>query len=271
MIKLNNDIIDIDHFPDGTLLLKEEGQWSGGGAHLIEWRFENNEELVALIFLVKHLRSFDSTCKINLALPYLPNARQDRVKNSEDVFTLKYFCEVINWLNFSKVQVLDVHSNVSLALLNNVEQLPLEHHIVSAMNDVAFETNDTPVFYFPDEGAMKRYSEHAPGAYAFGIKKRDWETGKILGINIQNAEAVKGKDILIIDDICSKGGTFYYSAKALKEAGAANIYLYVTHLEESVFSGDLWTAMRNGELINKIYTANPLFDIGPSSDLIKQV
>ena len=49
MIKLNGEIVNINHFPDGTLLLKEEGKWAGGGAHKIEWHFENNEELVMTI------------------------------------------------------------------------------------------------------------------------------------------------------------------------------------------------------------------------------
>ena len=120
MIKLNDEIVNINHFPDGTLLLKEEGEWSGGGAYKIEWYFENNEELVALMFLTKHLRSYDNIRKINLLLPYIPNARQDRVKTTEDVFTLKYFAGVINSLCFKTVTVLDPHSSVSEALIDNI-------------------------------------------------------------------------------------------------------------------------------------------------------
>ena len=86
----------------------------------IEWHFENNEELVTLVFLTKHLRSYDNTRKINLSLPYIPNARQDRVKTSEDVFTLKYFAGVINSLGFKTVTVLDPHSSVSEALIDNI-------------------------------------------------------------------------------------------------------------------------------------------------------
>ena len=260
MISLNYEVIDINHFPDHTLHLKAESKWSGGGAHKITWDFENNEELVALIFLVKHLRDHDRDCKIELIMPYISNARMDRVKHSDEVFTLKYFCEVINSLNFSKVSVLDAHSNVSLALLNNVKQIDVKDYICRAAVKVHADCGNIPVCYFPDEGAMKRYSEFAEGAYSFGVKKRDWESGQIQGIQIQNEEAIKGKDVLIIDDICSKGGTFYYSAKALKEAGAANIYLYVSHLEEAVFLGDLWASMTGPEpLVKCIYTADPLF------------
>ena len=65
---------------------------------------------------------------------------------------------------------------------------------------------------------------------------------------------IKGKNILIIDDICSKGGTFYYAAKELKEAGAANIYLYVTHCENTIHEGELL----NSDLIKHIYTTDSI-------------
>jgi ribose-phosphate pyrophosphokinase len=102
---------------------------------------------------------------------------------------------------------------------------------------------------------MKRGTDYLTGAYAFGIKKRDWNTGKILGLELMNKEVVNGKDVLIIDDICSRGGTFYHSAKALKEAGAKNIYLYVTHCENTILDGDLLTS----GLIEKVYTTNSIF------------
>ena len=113
---------------------------------------------------------------------------------------------------------------------------------------------------------MKRYSDKSPLPYAFGMKKRDWATGQILGLDIINAEAVKDKNILIVDDICSRGGTFYHSAKALKAAGAKSVNLYVTHLEETVTLGDL--ASSDG-LIDHIYTTESIFPeklFGPGYD-----
>lgn len=256
MIKINGTIIiEPKQFPDGTLLLKfDKEQFDPRSTISYEWHYESDAELFTLICLRKHLAKYPYH---QLILPYIPNARQDRVKSNEDVFTLKYFCEMINSLNFNEVIVLDAHSNVSLALLDNVVQMDVMEYIDKALDQV--DCGRTCIFY-PDEGAMKRYSDRIPYPYAFGIKKRDWETGKIQGLDIQNKELIAGKDILIIDDICSYGGTFYHSAKALKEAGAASISLYVTHLEESVFKGDLWKAMRDEEpLIKTIYTANLMF------------
>lgn len=273
MIKINGTIIEQGKFPDGTLLVKYDAE-EVVFPTTIEWNYENDGELFTLICLKRHLDNYAGAIShIHLILPYLPNARQDRVKKPEDVFTLKYFCETINSLNFDRVSVLDVHSNVSLALLNRVEQIDVMKHIDEAIQDIYFYNggaNASPlVTFFPDEGAMKRYADMVGLPYAFGIKKRDWETGKIQGLDIQNKELIEGKDVLIIDDICSYGGTFYHSAKALKEAGAASVSLYVTHLEESVLKGDLWKAMQGDDpLIKTIYTANPLFE-AKDPDLLK--
>ena len=62
-------------------------------------------------------------------------------------------------------------------------------------------------------------------------------------------------EIFSVDDICSKGGTFYHAAKALKATGAKNVYLYITHLESTVLAGDMYA---DDNLIKHIYCANKL-------------
>lgn len=233
-----------DHFPDNTLHVSFPDEY----INAIEWKYENDAELFTLICARRHY----AECDMRLILPYIPHARMDRVKSNEDVFTLKYFCEVINSLCFKTVYVRDAHSNVSLALLNNVIDEGVENYIYKAI--IASKAD---ALFFPDEGAMKRYSDKSEKPYAFGMKKRDWETGKILGLDIINAENIKDKNVLIIDDICSRGGTFYHAAKALKEAGAANVYLYVTHAENTMIKGDMYN---DPDLIKKIYTVETIFD-----------
>lgn len=248
MINLNGEVVEAGHFPDGTSLLKQKisnKEYINGAK--IEWFFENNEELVVLIYLTKHLRE-NGVKDVYLNLPYVPNARQDRVKNSEDVFTLKYFADIINYLNFNSVQVMDAHSNVSLALIDRVVPYEPDFYINSAI-----ELCKPDILFYPDEGAMKRYSGMTSKPYTFGIKRRDWATGKILGLDVIGD--VKGCNILIVDDICSKGGTFYHAAKKLKELGANEIYLYVTHCENTIFEGEVLTS----GLIERVYTTNSIF------------
>ena len=116
MIKYNDRPVNIGHFPDGTLLMKEVVT---GDEATITWFYENNEELLAVYFLTRHLQA-NGVKDILLKMPYLPNARQDRVKKEDDVFTLKYFSQLINSLRFKNVMVLDPHSYVSEALIDNI-------------------------------------------------------------------------------------------------------------------------------------------------------
>lgn len=251
-------VCDIDihpgKFPDGTLLLKMSDEiieaCEDTSRIVIDWLYENDAELFTLICVKRYIDEHFYGCRILLNMPYIPHARMDRVKNEEDVFTLKYFCEIINSLHFDSVLVRDAHSNVSLALLNTVFEEPISGHIVNAIMK-----SNSDVLFFPDEGAMKRYSGSFQMPYAFGMKKRDWETGQILGLDIINADVVKDKNVLIVDDICSYGGTFYHSAKALKEAGAKSVSLYITHCEKSITSGSL--AGSDG-LIDHVYTTKSI-------------
>jgi ribose-phosphate pyrophosphokinase len=174
----------------------------------------------------------------------------DRLKSDEDVFTLKYFAEIINSLNFKIVWVRDAHSNVSLALIDNVVDTGVKSYIHKAI-----ELSGANAMFYPDEGAMKRYSALADKPFAFGIKKRDWTTGKIKGLDVSGAtEMIEGSRVLIVDDICSKGGTFYHSAKRLKELGAAEVYLYVSHCENSILQGEVLTS----GLIERVFTTDSI-------------
>ena len=256
MLKLNDKVIELGHFPDGTLLVKElvPTDHTAPRAATVTWLFESNEELVALIFLTKHLKAHGVET-VHLDMPYIPNARQDRVKSDEDVFTLKYFAQIINDLGFASVTVLDPHSTVSEALLDRIVIRRPKENIEKVIAMV--ERSDHPlIMFYPDEGAMKRYSAMIDRPYTFGIKKRDWETGQICGLEASGmTEKIAGSDILIVDDISSRGGTFYFSAKKLKELGAGKIYLYISHCENTILQGEVLTS----GLIETVFTTNSIF------------
>lgn len=258
MIQIQGKEIKADHFPDGTLLLKEkisEFITTEEQEVVIKWNYESNEELLSLYFLTKHCKEAGYT-NIVLDMPYIPNARQDRVQKEEDVFTLKYFAELINSLEFKEVKVLDAHSNVSLALINRIKQSLPKAYIEEVIVKIKAERGAEPLMFYPDEGAGKRYGGMIPKAYCFGIKKRDWSTGKIKGLDVAGeTELIPGSDVLIVDDICSYGGTFLHSAQKLHELGAKNIYLFVSHCEASVLKGEMISC----ELIQKIYTTDSIF------------
>lgn len=251
MIKINGSEIRLGRFPDKTLALRIDEQPRSHA--VIGWYYDGDEECMAIWNIVHHLRNLYPPIEIDLVLPYIPNARMDRVKNDNEVFTLKWFAEFVNYLRFENVYVLDAHSNVSLALIDRVVSLSTVDYVNHALEYIDNSANI--LFCYPDEGSAKRNSELYERDYVFGIKHRDWETGKIERLEITSPEKVSGRDVLIVDDICSKGGTFTYTAKALKVAGANKIYLYVSHCEDTIFNGDVLT----DGLISHVFTTNSIF------------
>jgi ribose-phosphate pyrophosphokinase len=253
MLKINDQPVALNHFPDGTLLIKETvpKDFECERSVRVSWHFESNEELTALIYIVKHLKAH-GVDRIHLDMPYIPNARQDRVKSDEDVFTLKYFSEVINWLGFASVTVLDPHSTVSEALFDRIVVQTPKDNVAKVIAEIG---DENLMMFYPDEGAMKRYSALTDKPFVFGIKKREWATGQIMGLDVSGAtEWIPGSRFLIVDDICSKGGTFYHSAKKLKELGAAEVYLYISHCENSILQGEVLTS----GLIERVFTTDSI-------------
>lgn len=253
MIKINNEIIKPEYFPDGTMKFNIVC-FPFDDFIKIEWYYDSENELLQLVYIVNHVHDISPDIKICLIMPYIPNARFDRTVEVDEVFTLKFFANIINSLNFDSVEVLDPHSHVSEALFDRLSVQVPDIYIKEVFNKLP---NDTMLF-FPDEGSVKRYSSLPKycGPYAFGIKRRNWLTGAIEGLDIVgDTEKIKGRNILIVDDICSKGGTFYHSALKLKKLGATNIYLYVTHCENSIYDGEL---LKNNGLIEKIYTTDSI-------------
>lgn len=200
----------------------------------------------------------------------------DRVDNElGDVFTLKYFAEIINSLSFDAVYVLDAHSNVSLALINNVIKINVNPIIAWAYDRVIEnegKEKKPPIFVFPDDGAFKRYK----GSVGFvdspdvmvGKKVREWSTGKITDFYLEpvteslwNPDKISGRSAIIIDDIISYGGTMAHCVNALRKIYVENIYIYCSHLENSVLDAEKGTLLPllNDGTVKRLYSTNSLF------------
>lgn len=257
MIFVNGQEVTFTQFPDNTSSfrfdVKDKARDIDWWQYEIEWRYDSDTECILLWYLVNHIRStIGVDAAISLYLPYVPNARMDRVKNGDEVFTLKWFANFINMLHFDYVAVFDPHSNVAVALIDNVRVIQPDEYIKAAIISI---NDENLLLCYPDEGAAKRYSELMDAEYIFGIKHRDWRTGNIERLELATPEKVSGRNVLIVDDICSRGGTFTYTAKALKEAGAGNIYLYVSHCENTIFNGSVLT----DGLICHVFTTDSIY------------
>lgn len=247
MIKLNGEPLAQEKFPDGTPRISGISPLT----YTIPWYFDAMDELFTVACIARHLH--EKGLSTVLHLPYVPNARMDRVKETGEVFTLKYFCEFINGLHFDSVKIFDPHSSVAAALLNRVSICPVHAFIDRAAQDIAMKTGKQVFLVFPDEGAMKRYS-NLDEPFVFGVKRRDWTTGQIQGLDLIG-EIPKDQPALIVDDICSYGGTFVRAAEQLRACGVPEVYLYVTHCENAVANGKLLS----GEFVDHIFTTNSIY------------
>ena len=282
MIKVNSEIVKVEHFPDGTQRINldvKNGNPTIPFEVSITWKYENDEECMTLWYVVNHLRNHVNATAYYLIMDYIPNARLDRTKKNEEVFTLKHFASFINALNFTCVYVLDPHSDVSTALINNVVVKDVNHYISRALWKVGMKesVNDGEIFvYFPDSGAMKRYKDLKcleGHNLIYGKKVRDWETGKITGLEVYDCNEIKldetvdnspinGAVVLMVDDIISYGGTMAYSADRLKKLGAKSIYAYASHVENSVLdeeNGTLIKSLENGT-VNCVLATDSIFN-----------
>lgn len=190
--------------------------------------FEGNEDITDLLIYKKYLDDTFPLAKDNIVLQadFCPYGQADR-QFGEHIFTFKYFAKLINDADFEAVYIIDPHSNVMCAALDRcVVCRP-------SADDIRHpEGIDYDFFFYVDNGGEKKYREIYPDKpYRFGNKKRNLDTGEIISYEvIADPDEIKGKNILIVDDLIMGGRSFKEAAKALKDMGAAKVDLYVTHL-----------------------------------------
>lgn len=198
----------------------------------------------------------------HLCLPYVPYARQDRRCNEGEAHSMRVAAKLINSMGFSTVTIVDPHSDVCEALIDNL--MVIEQHQImgvwpkldAVMSEIT--NDDYTVIVSPDAGSLKKIFKVAK---VFGKpdvlkadKIRDISTGEITGIEIHAEKLHPNVNYMIVDDICDGGRTFIELAKALREKGATRVSLYVTH---GIFSKGF--RVFDG-LIDEIWTTNSVFD-----------
>lgn len=255
MIKINGQVFGNETFKNNEAIYKTVDLLFFD-KNEVSMYFEDNRDITNLIMAVGYLRSQIPNASIELYMPYIPYSRMDREIN-EQIFSLELFANLINSLNFSKVKVLDPHSVVSENLINNLVIMPLE----DVISDIILKLN-VDIIMFPDKGARKKYTERYkdicsryPVIYA--EKVRDLENkGRILCSKIVGDENIDltGKNVLIIDDICVYGNTFKFASMALKEKGVNQVSLWVTHCENVIIDGPLFSE----EHIDHVYTTDSI-------------
>ena len=280
MITVNGIKITPEHFLAGEQRLFGMPMFNDEGVIVFELHYTNDEEIMTLFYLSNHYRDLYPEYPQYLKMMYIPNARMDRVKDKTQVFTMKHFAKFINNLDFRKVITLDAHSDVSVALLDRIDNMAPMGEIRWAVEDIAEKNKlrfSDIVLYFPDAGAHKRYGGSAfcsNFAQIYGEKIRDFSTGDIKGLEVKTCGVnLIGKNILMIDDIISYGGTMYHSANELNKLGVNKIYAYASHTENAVLDTEKGTFIKslNDGTVTSLYTTNSIFTGKHSSIIVNSL
>ena len=247
-------------FSDGALQVKAELLTFNADDITIHAHLQSADDILELIMATDAVRRrLGPKSTLRLICPYLPYARQDRVMNKGEAHGLRVMCDLINSLNFGVVEVWDVHSDVALALLNNVM-----HYEQSTFVQTVPVDHKNLILVAPDAGAIKKTFKISKGR---GIpmvradKTRSVEDGSITG-TVVYSEHVGTKNFLIVDDICDGGRTFIELAKELRKLTDGKVLLYVTH---GIFSKGFEPF---GDLIDKIFVANPFLNVDLTNPLV---
>jgi ribose-phosphate pyrophosphokinase len=257
----------INRFPDGqqSITLQEPG-FLQNTAVKIYTRLNTFQDLELVICATQALRN-NSVSQIFLYSPYFIGARSDRRFTPGDVNYLKQvICPIINSQKFDAVMVLDPHSDVLEACLDNFEKIDNHLIVKYALEDIDNKNGaqDRIVLVSPDAGAYKKIFDVAQKfkieKVVTAMKHRDINTGQINSTEVPNLPINTSSDedfkYVIVDDICDGGRTFVELAKAIQnQRPDAKIYLIVTH---GIFSAGFDELSKWFE---KIYASNSVKDV----------
>lgn len=193
----------------------------------ITHRIQSFNDIGTLLLATNALKNM-GIAKLHVVLPYFPAARQDRLMVSGEPLSIKVYADIINAQNFKSVTVLDPHSEVTPALLNNCKVID-NHKFIELVTQ---QLSEDLTLISPDGGALKKIYKVAAYLQNYEVvecsKSRNVKTGQLTGFKVYTDD-LQGKDCLIVDDICDGGGTFLGLAKELKAKNAGNLYLAISH------------------------------------------
>lgn len=219
----------ISHFPDGEVQITLE-EFSHKDEVNVRCRITSAEDLFILMqvsdILVRHGMYF------SISIYYLMGMRMDRVMDFNRPFTLNMIVRILDNLGASEVALFCPHSDMSLDLFRKTSAHQIHNEVWDGFISKLVRTTDYQIM-LPDAGAVKRLYGDDPvdNHVLVGQKTRDLKTGAITSIGIANPEALNGKRILLVDDLCDGGGTFCGLAKAIREINKdAEIDIIVNHM-----------------------------------------
>lgn len=183
--------------------------------------------LFQALSLISYSKQFSK--KVTLVIPYMGYARQDREFLPGEIVTMRVMAKLFKAVGVTNLIVVDIHSIIGL------KHFKIKKENVSAIPDLAIyfkklKLKDALVVS-PDQGGKdraKKFAENLKVEHIALSKKRDRKTGKVKITN-SKVNQVVGRDLILVDDMISTGGSIIKAAEFLKKQKCRKIYVACTH------------------------------------------
>lgn len=234
---------DVTTFSDGEIAVNIGESVRGVDVYIIQSTCSPvNKNIMEMLIMIDAMKRA-SAGRITAVIPYYGYARQDRKAKARDPITAKLVANILVAAGVDRVLTMDLHANQ----IQGYFDIPVDHLLGGPILVKHFENMNIPdlVVVSPDHGSVARarkFAEYLDAPIAIVDKRRPKnnvsEVMNIIG-------DVKGKNLIILDDMIDTAGTLVNAANALKEAGANDIYACCTH---PVLSGEAISRIKNSSL-----------------------
>jgi ribose-phosphate pyrophosphokinase len=240
-------------FPDGESKITISARPKKGKIVVVNSTYPPvDSNLLQTLVLISKARQFSS--QIVSVIPYMGYARQDREFLPGEAVTLAVIAKLLKAAGASKVVVVDIHSRMGLrhfgGAITNVSAVSA---LASHFKKMRLKS---PLVVSPDSGGAARAREFARH-YGAGVialqKQRDRKTGKV-EIKTANLSRVKGRDLILVDDMISTGGSIMKATEFLKKQGCARVFVACTH---ALLIGDAAKKIKKAG-VSQIVSANTI-------------
>ena len=184
---------------------------------------------------------------VNLVMPYFGYARQERKSAPRTPITAKLVADLITAAGVSRLITLELHTGAIQGFFN----IPVDHLFAKPIFSSYFKKTETMLMVSPDAGGVERARALAK-MYGCGLAIIDKRRDRPNESTVMNLVGdVKGKDCILVDDICDTAGSLSKAAKALMEEGASSVRACVSH---AVLSGPAIETITNSVLTEFVCT-----------------
>jgi ribose-phosphate pyrophosphokinase len=219
---------EIRIFPDGESKITLIGKISGGKSIVVQSIYPPvDTNLVQALSLIAKAK--ENSSEVIAVIPYMGYARQDREFLPGEIVTMKVLGKLFKGAGASKIIVVDIHSLIGFKHFSiktkNVTAIP---DLVKYFKKLSLKN---PLVISPDQGGKeraKKFAKEFNSNYIALDKKRDKKTGKIK-ITTKRTDEVENRDLILIDDMISTGGSIIKATQFLKKQKCKKIYVACTH------------------------------------------